>query len=131
MSTIKNTLSKGLTTINVKTNSFMEQNKIKTYISTLENEIVSLKTAIGEKIYTSWINGGIDTTMIASELSAIRAKEEMIMEQRRRLQQIENEEKQILGNNNMNPNPGFVFCGACGSKNNAGSNFCIKCGNKL
>ena len=131
MSSIKNTLSKGITTINVKTNSFMEQNKIKTYISTLENEIDSLKNSIGDKVYMSWRNGGIDLSMIESELSAIKAKEEMIIEQRRRLQQIDNEEKQILGNDSSNSNSRIIYCGMCGSQNNVGSNFCIKCGNRL
>ena len=39
MAGFKDKFSKGLTTINVKTNNFMEQTKINTYISTLETEI--------------------------------------------------------------------------------------------
>ena len=36
---LKDSLTKGITAINVKTNNFMEQSKCKTYISTLESEI--------------------------------------------------------------------------------------------
>ena len=48
MASLKESLSKGITTINVKTNSFMEESKCKTYISTLEKEIQILKQNIGE-----------------------------------------------------------------------------------
>lgn len=36
MASISDSLTKGITTINVKTTNFMEQSKCKTYISTLK-----------------------------------------------------------------------------------------------
>ena len=48
MADLKASISKGLTTINVKTSNFMKQNEINTYISTLENEIKDLKFQIGD-----------------------------------------------------------------------------------
>ena len=42
---LKDSLTKSITTINVKTNNFMEQSKYKTYISTLEDEIQKIGRA--------------------------------------------------------------------------------------
>lgn len=39
MATIKESFTKGITTLNIKTNRFIEVNKCKTYIATLEEEI--------------------------------------------------------------------------------------------
>lgn len=51
MASLKDTFTKGLTTLNVKTNNFMEESKCKTYITTLENEIAGLKQKLGDDIY--------------------------------------------------------------------------------
>lgn len=40
MATLKESFAKGITALNVKTNNFIEENKCKTYISTLEEEII-------------------------------------------------------------------------------------------
>ena len=40
---IKQELSRQLTKINVKTSAFMEENRLKTYISTLEGETCEFK----------------------------------------------------------------------------------------
>lgn len=57
MASLKESLSKGITTINVKTSSFMEESKCKTYISTLEKEIQILKQNIGEIVYAKSVAG--------------------------------------------------------------------------
>ena len=57
MAGFKDKFSKGLTTINVKTNNFMEQTKINTYISTLETEIAELERRMGGILYEKWLQG--------------------------------------------------------------------------
>ena len=54
MADIKNTFSKGLTILNVKTANFLEINKIKTYITTLQTEIDTLKMELGSELYQNW-----------------------------------------------------------------------------
>ena len=44
--------SKGLTAINVKTSTFLEEKKIQTYVAKLESEIETLEKEIGKKIYS-------------------------------------------------------------------------------
>ena len=57
MASLKESLSKGITTINVKADSFMEESKCKTYISTREKEIQILKQNIGETVYAKSVAG--------------------------------------------------------------------------
>ncbi len=45
---LKQGISKQITKINMKTSSFLEENKIKTYIATLENDIHELKLKAGD-----------------------------------------------------------------------------------
>ena len=52
---LKMDLSKKVTEINMKTSSFLEITKIRTYIHTLEKEIQELKQQAGEKGYQNWI----------------------------------------------------------------------------
>ena len=49
---LKQGLSKQITKINMKTSTFLEETKIRTYITTLENEIQDLKVRSGELGYT-------------------------------------------------------------------------------
>lgn len=52
MDSLKESLTKGIATINVKTNNFMEESKCKTYISTLEkNRVLLFAKTVGCKTY--------------------------------------------------------------------------------
>ena len=72
MAGIKEMLSKGVTSVNVKTSNFMEINKIKTYINTLNDEILDLQKIIGRKTYEAWKNESFDVSMIEQELQKIK-----------------------------------------------------------
>lgn len=128
MANLKQTISKGITTINMKTNNFVEQNKSKTYIATLEEEITKLKVQIGDKIYANWRAGITNLQEVEQYLETIKEKEQIIKEQRERIRDIEVQERQILGEEEK---PAVVFCSMCGEKNNAGNKFCVKCGKEL
>ena len=53
---IKGGFSKQLTKINLKTSAFMEENKIDSYIASLQKEIGELKKRMGERsISNLWI----------------------------------------------------------------------------
>lgn len=136
MDSLKGVLSKGLTTINVKTNNFMEESKCKTYISTLEKEIRDLKFEIGELMYDSWKNGHDNQSKIEEDMNTIRTKEENIEQQKEIMKNLAVEEQQILGNRQMSAGAeqqagAVVFCPKCGAQSSAGYKFCSKCGNPL
>ena len=133
MANLKESLTKGITAINVKTNTFMEESKCKTYISTLENEIKELKSAIGEKVYANWSSDKEITEDINELLQKIKEKYQEIDVQKERMVQISQEEKQILGTaaNQTTEAAGTVFCSQCGTSNAANYKFCSKCGTPL
>ncbi len=133
MAGLKDSFSKGLTTINVKASNFMEENKFKTHISTLESEIASLKSSIGEKIYQGYINEAISLESVAEELALVKEKYATISKINEEIENLNTKEKEILGNtavNNMQQG-GVQFCGQCGAPYKTGYKFCEKCGNKL
>jgi hypothetical protein len=136
MATIKDKFSKGLATINLKTNTFMEQNKIKTYISTLEDEIKALKAQIGETVYTKWASDAFDVACVEDALTKIKEKYAEIEVQKEKMEQLIIEEQQILGTSTEQPAvntaaQGNVFCSSCGAPNPANYKFCTKCGSAL
>lgn len=125
MATLKESFSKGLTAINVKTSSFIEESKLKTYISTLEREIQVLKTNIGEMVYAKSISGESYEAGVMEIVRHIQGKYEEIAQQRAAIEKLAAEEKQILGT----PETGAVkFCAKCGAQNSASYKFCSKCG---
>lgn len=124
--------NKGITTLNMKTNNFVEVSKCKTYITTLEKEIEQLKLEIGTKLYEQHKNGESDTSSIEQHMLTIDSKYQEIEQQRARMRELEEEEKQVLGNNTAAaPSEDVIFCGQCGAKNAGNYKFCCKCGSPL
>ena len=77
MADLKESFSKGLTALNVKTSTFLEAKKIQTYISTLNNEIEALQKEIGRRAYEDWEkNGSISLSNIGEQLMEISKKKE-------------------------------------------------------
>ena len=130
MATIKESFSKGLTALNVKTNNFMEENKCKTYISTLESEISDLKLRIGDTVYAKWIKGDEDRTEIEQMLQSIQEKYREIESQKEKIKQLEEQERQILGGTTASA-ADVCYCSQCGTQNSANYKFCCKCGAPL
>ena len=131
MADLKGTISKSLTAINLKTSNFMEQNKIKTYISTLESEIAILKSEIGDKVYQNWEQGLLHSEGIQEKLESTKCKKDLIREQEKALEVLALKEKQILGEATTKAKEGAVFCSQCGVENKLGYKFCVKCGQLL
>lgn len=131
MASLKESLSKGLTAINVKTNTFMEESKCKTYISTLEKEIKDLKMNIGDIVYNSWASGESAEEQIQVIMEQIKEKYNEIENQKKIMEQLTISEQQILGTGNNAPAAGTLFCSKCGTQNAANYKFCCKCGSSL
>ncbi|WP_270807529.1 zinc ribbon domain-containing protein [Clostridium fessum] len=142
MADIKNTFSKGLTILNVKTANFLEINKIKTYITTLQTEIDTLKMELGRELYQNWAASETPVSEAMEEkLNLIREKEVQIAEQKRAEAALLEQEKQILGetaqpaapvyNNPSMPENPVLICPNCGQVYEQPSRFCRKCGTRM
>lgn len=139
MASFKDTFAKGITTLNVKTNNFMEENKCKTYISTLEEEIRKLKMNIGEISYENWENVDSVKETIQNLVNEIHAKYEEIKAQEEKIKSLAETEQQILGNAAANEKmntaagqgEGVIYCSQCGAQNSSRYKFCFKCGKPL
>lgn len=131
MADIKNSFSKGLTVLNVKTSTFLEINKIKTYISTLNGEIEAMKKEIGELVYQEWsASGNVTLDAVSEKLNAIKEKEEIIKIQEEEVVRLNESEKQILGAAE-NAQQAVLVCPNCGQTYDAAPKFCRKCGTKM
>lgn len=146
MADIKNSFSKGLTVLNVKTSTFLELNKIKTYISNLNEEIAGLKREIGELVYQEWAQTGqVTSGAIEERLLGIQSRLETIRQQEEEAERINQKEKQILGSqdtaqaqpqevlqspdaNSQNP---VLTCPNCGNTYETAPKFCRKCGTRM
>jgi len=136
MAGIKDSFSKGLATLNVKTSNFMEENKFKTGIATKEAEIAKLMAKIGEVLYENRENFSIE--LVQEDIDGITSRYEDIEEFKRQIEELAQVEKGILGEA---PKPATaaapedntpkVFCAECGAPNPANFKFCTKCGSQL
>lgn len=129
---IKQGFSKQITKINMKTSTFLEENKIRTYIGTLENDIKELYKNAGETGYEMWKEQSFDVAQLTTFYEQIQDKYNTISEQEKLIQELIDKSKQVLGDNGTNPDgQEQVFCANCGEGYPVTSNFCKKCGTKL
>ena len=131
MADLKESFSKGLTALNVKTSTFLEAKKIQTYISTLNSEIEAQQKEIGRRAYEEWEkNGSMSLANIGEQLMEISKKKETIAQQKIAAEELEKKEQQILGTAD-NQKPSKIFCPNCGQSYDGPVKFCRKCGTKL
>lgn len=135
---IKQELSKQLTKINIATSTFLEEQKIKTYIATLEDEVRELKVKAGEIGFEMWQADQYDETAIFAVYEEIVAKCSLIEEQKTMIQALVEKNKQVLGDDEETPveaedlpETGSIFCTNCGTPGLPNARFCKKCGTKL
>ena len=129
MAGMKDAFSRGITSINVRTSTFVEESRIKAYISSLEAEEKELKARLGSVVYESWkTKSSLNSSLMNDLCNEIDAKDNEIEVQRIRVKSVRMEADKILGTNTV---AGELFCTRCGSKNMSGNRFCTKCGKEL
>lgn len=137
MAGFKESFTKGITTINMKTSNFMEESKYKTYITSLENEINTLELNLGKSIFEKWKCGADYKEGIEEVLNTIQSKYDAIEEQKQNIEKLREQEKQILGTPQAGAVPPVAptgtgtFCTKCGAPNDPNYKFCCKCGAPL
>lgn len=132
MASFINSVNKGITAFSMKTSNFAEITKCRTYISTMENEIEKLKSDLGNAMYEMHKSGEKDMSVVEGIYVEIDAKYQNIEAQKEKIRQMEEEEKQVLGNVQKAEAPKeMIFCGQCGTQNASNYKFCVKCGSSL
>lgn len=137
MKDVKQIFSQNLTKINLKTNSFLEINKLNTYISSIQKEIDELQKKLTGLLCDSWReNRSIPEQEAAAILDHIMEKEALIEEQKAKIEEIRESETLILGERRENMAAGasgteVVYCPECGAANTKNSKFCRQCGKRI
>lgn len=127
MAGIKDTFTKGMVAINLKTSNMMEEGKLKTLISTQQQEIDKLKFTMGDLVAQNWESEDFSKEMFVQYMDKIKEKLVAIEDAKEQIKALSYQESQILGNSG----PAVVYCTQCGAANKQGYKFCEKCGGKL
>ena len=133
MTGIKSTFSKGITAINVKTSTMLEQNKINTHIATLASDILALEKKVGHILWETWNEGTFSIEKVEEQLFLINEKKKEIEFQKARAEEVRREEQEILGTQSTQPQAAAnsAFCSNCGASIIPNTKFCTKCGASL
>lgn len=133
LDTMKSTISKGITTVTVKTSSSVEKAKLNTQISSVSKDMERLKQEVGNKLYVLWETDSFDISKVEEELNSIKEKKEKIHKLQDQLEELDAQANSILGTNGEKTSQGLVacVCSNCGNQYEQRINFCVKCGTKM
>ncbi len=130
MAGLKDSFSKGITAINLKTNGYIEENKLKTYIVMFEREKNELLLKAGTDLCDGWKNGNTDINRIEGIFGEIQKKEDEREEQVIKLSGLAKNQEAILGKKTEEEEE-KIYCTKFGTPNAANYRFCVKCGQPL
>lgn len=124
---LKNKINKGMVTVSSKTTSTIEKTKIKTRISTVQNDIELMYASLGDLVYKMWLNNDRNFDAFDEKCRMIKAKQEEIASLNEEIRQAEEREKKAI----EEASAYRVFCSNCGAEYDEPVKFCARCGNKI
>lgn len=127
---IKESLFKNIAKINIKASSFIEENKAKMYLDSLEKEIEELEKTCGEQVYQMWLNQEFALEKLTDIFQRISEKQIEIQQQNTLLEEMQKKNRQMLGEKGMSAG-NMEVCPRCGAACAPDVNFCKECGAKL
>ena len=131
----KDSTSRAITKISVKTSSSLEKSKIKMHIDSLNKDIQKMTLDIGRDVYSLWKQGIDSTQSLTEKMQEIQQKEQQIDQLAAQLDSIDERDSEILGETKESPVEEAVqskpVCPSCGYAYEAAAKFCRKCGYKL
>lgn len=117
-------------TVRDKTSDVIETQKLNAKINSEKSAIADLMKQIGEYYYNKHTAGEPTDPEIAERLGGIDAHKRTIQEVEAQLKSIKEDAAAGPGMS-AGTASAAAFCGACGARNDAGTNFCGSCGAKL
>ena len=132
---LKDTTSRAITKISVKTSSSLEKSKLKLHIESLGKEVYRMSAAVGEELYSLWTQNIASTQSLEAKLEEIKQKKAEIAQLTQQLNSIDDRDNEIFGIKAETPAevivPATPSCPNCGAETAATAKFCRKCGFKL
>lgn len=122
---IKESIDKSVATVSIKSSEFVEVTKFKTQMAGLEKDIEALQATLGKGYYRMWSSSEIELSELDELCEEIKNKEEEMEKCRVEMEELQNNNKKILGSESENK------CSVCGAVNKEEAKFCIGCGSKL
>ena len=128
---MKDGFNKGVATVSTGSKTMIEKTKINTIIKGLEDEKKRLAEVLGNKVYNFCLENAecdVPRDAVISICNEITARNEQIEVQKKKIEELDAEMNQVMGNSS---NSNLINICQCGHANSAGAKFCAKCGNKL
>lgn len=128
---MKDGFNKSVATVSTGSKTMIEKTKINTVIKGLEDEKKQLAEILGNKIHKFCLEnaeGDIPRDEVISICNEITARNEQIEVQKKKIEELDAEMNQVMGNSS---NGNMTNICQCGHANAAGAKFCAKCGSKL
>lgn len=128
---MKDGFNKSVATVSTGSKTMIEKTKINTVIKGLEDEKKQLAEILGNKIHKFCLEnaeGDIPRDEVISICNEITARNEQIEVQKKKIEELDAEMNQVMGNSS---NGSMTNICQCGHANAAGAKFCAKCGSKL
>ncbi|MCX5803451.1 MAG: zinc ribbon domain-containing protein [Proteobacteria bacterium] len=124
---VKEGISKGVTTVSIKSKEMLEANKIKGQIDSLQKQKKGSLEELGNIIYSMFLEGkGYNEVTIKEECNVIVNLDTQISEKEEELRKVHLEAQEALGKQKV---PQSVC--TCGAEIPEGIKFCGKCGKKI
>lgn len=125
---LKSGLNKGVASVSTGSKTLIEKAKISSRIKTLEDEKKQLAELLGARVYNLYmeVEGDIPRGELDGFCEEITKRIELINEQKKKLEELEAEMNQVVGNTKIGP----TIC-KCGHVNPDGAKFCARCGSQL
>jgi len=124
---VKEGISKGVTTVSIKSKEMLEANKVKGQIDNLQRQKKTLLEELGNTIYTMFREGTTyDEGTINQKCESLLKIDSQIDEKEKELEQVHREAQEALNKQKTSQN----LC-TCGAENPPHAKFCGKCGKKI
>jgi hypothetical protein len=93
---LRDSMAKGVATVGVKSKELVETTKIRTQISTLQEQVKNAFVDLGNTVYGMSMNGQWDPSAIMPKCEAIRALQEQIQQQEAQLDQVHSQSEEAM-----------------------------------
>lgn len=126
---LKQTVQRQIASVGVASSTYIEMEKLRMVIGTLENEIGGMKAELGNLLFEQWKNNSIDMEVIDKICGQIQEKEKKEEETIDKIKQMELERQRLLQKDEVTA--AGSRCSSCGYQNQQEAVFCVACGRPL